>query len=298
MRVLLTTDTIGGVWTFTDELSHQLLQRGHAVALVSFGRKASSWQRESMNRLEKEYAARFSFTSSLAPLEWMEQNHRAYDDGASVLLDTARDFRADLLHCNQYCFGALPIDLPKLITAHSDVLSWATACRPQGLEYSDWLVQYCELVQRGLDSADVVVAPTRWMINALRDGFDFSCEAKTIYNGRTLSTNDGPLKRLLRAVSAGRLWDEAKGLKTLLEIDSPMPIVVAGEETFVDGEQRNLHKIKALGSLSEPEVLKVFCTSSIYIATSIYEPFGLAPLEAAGCGCAIVARELPSLREV
>jgi glycosyltransferase involved in cell wall biosynthesis len=42
----------------------------------------------------------------------------------------------------------------------------------------------------------------------------------------------------------------------------------------------------------------LFCTSSIYIASSIYEPFGLAPLEAAACGCAIVARDLPSLREI
>ena len=36
----------------------------------------------------------------------------------------------------------------------------------------------------------------------------------------------------------------------------------------------------------------------MYLCTSLYEPFGLAPLEAALCGCAVVARDLPSLREV
>ena len=36
----------------------------------------------------------------------------------------------------------------------------------------------------------------------------------------------------------------------------------------------------------------------MYLCTSRYEPFGLAPLEAAMCGCAIVARDLASLREV
>jgi glycosyltransferase involved in cell wall biosynthesis len=30
----------------------------------------------------------------------------------------------------------------------------------------------------------------------------------------------------------------------------------------------------------------------------VYEPFGLAPLEAALCGCAVVANDIPSLREV
>ena len=36
----------------------------------------------------------------------------------------------------------------------------------------------------------------------------------------------------------------------------------------------------------------------IYVATSKYEPFGLSPLEAAFSGCALVANEIPSLREI
>ena len=41
-----------------------------------------------------------------------------------------------------------------------------------------------------------------------------------------------------------------------------------------------------------------FASPPCTFATSVYEPFGLAPLEAALCGCAVVARDLPSLREV
>jgi glycosyltransferase involved in cell wall biosynthesis len=44
--------------------------------------------------------------------------------------------------------------------------------------------------------------------------------------------------------------------------------------------------------------LTLLARSSIYIATSIYEPFGMAPLEAALCGCAVVANDIASLREV
>jgi glycosyltransferase involved in cell wall biosynthesis len=50
--------------------------------------------------------------------------------------------------------------------------------------------------------------------------------------------------------------------------------------------------------LTEEELLTLFGESSAYIVTSLYEPFGLAPLEAALCGCAIIARDLPSMREV
>jgi glycosyltransferase involved in cell wall biosynthesis len=45
-------------------------------------------------------------------------------------------------------------------------------------------------------------------------------------------------------------------------------------------------------------LLQLFRQSAIYLCTSQYEPFGLAALEAALCGCAVVASDIPSLREV
>ena len=56
--------------------------------------------------------------------------------------------------------------------------------------------------------------------------------------------------------------------------------------------------IRVLGALAGDELLTLFRESAIYICTSRYEPFGLAPLEAAQCGCAVLANDIPSLREV
>jgi glycogen synthase len=53
-----------------------------------------------------------------------------------------------------------------------------------------------------------------------------------------------------------------------------------------------------LGTLGSEELLALFRESAIYICTSRYEPFGLAPLEAALCGCAVLAYDILSLREV
>jgi glycosyltransferase involved in cell wall biosynthesis len=75
-----------------------------------------------------------------------------------------------------------------------------------------------------------------------------------------------------------------------------MPIVVAGETSF-EGESAEM-PLAFQGVLDEEGVFALFRASSVYIAASIYEPFGLAPLEAALCGCAIVARDLPTFREV
>ncbi len=289
MRVLLTTDTIGGVWTFTRELTESLLRRGHAVALVSLGRMPSASQQAWCDRVSVEYGALFACTPLDLPLEWMQGNEAAYSAAEPELLRIAGAFGAELLHANQYCFGALPVDLPKVITAHSDVLSWAEACRPQGLQDSVWLRTCSRLVQAGLNEADAITAPTQWMAEALRRGFSVSGNVRVIANGRYVAEATESPVRKLQAISAGRAWDEAKGLSVLIGIEAEMPILIAGEVTLGSA---------ADGLLAEGELLALFRQSSVYVASSIYEPFGLAPLEAALCGCAVVANDIASLREV
>lgn len=298
MRILLTTDTIGGVWTFTKELTGELLRRGHAVALVSFGRQPSAEQQAWCASLHLAHGDNFQFTASNAPLEWMEKNDFVFEQGAGVLFHVARQFRPDLLHSNQFCFGAMRLDIPKLITAHSDVLSWAQACRPCGLEESRWLKQYRCLVTNGLQGSDAVVAPTRWMATALMQHYKTLPTCYVVLNGRTLTAPQSHL-RTVQAVTVGRLWDEGKNVGMLRAVNSPVPIYVAGERqqgTSVAPKQMG-HAI-LLGSLPESSLFSLFARSSIYIATSTYEPFGLAPLEAALCGCAVLANDIPSLREV
>jgi glycosyltransferase involved in cell wall biosynthesis len=48
----------------------------------------------------------------------------------------------------------------------------------------------------------------------------------------------------------------------------------------------------------ELRIARTLARAGIYAATSQYEPFGLAPVEAAFSRCAIVASDIPSLREL
>ena len=50
--------------------------------------------------------------------------------------------------------------------------------------------------------------------------------------------------------------------------------------------------------LFRSQLRQLYSRASIYAATSRYEPFGLAPLEAALSRCAIVANDIPTLHEV
>ena len=61
MRVLMTTDTVGGVWTFTQELSLGLLNKGCAVALVSLGRKPAPAQAAWAQQQVVRWGSRFRY---------------------------------------------------------------------------------------------------------------------------------------------------------------------------------------------------------------------------------------------
>jgi glycogen(starch) synthase len=299
MRILMTTDTVGGVWTFTEELATALIQHGCAICLVSIGRPASAAQQSWCDRMQSSRQDWFRYEHVDAPLEWMQSNEGAYKDAAPRLLAFIEDFNAELLHTNQFCFGALPVDIPKILTAHSDVFSWAQACRGGALPTSAWLTRYSALVRRGLRKADAVTAPTRWMATSLANTFTLAQTPAVIPNGRTLSPTTELRNRKAQAVTAGRLWDEAKNISLLASVQSPMPIVVAGESEHDSAAMAaTLDKAIMLGTLGSEELLALFRESAIYICTSRYEPFGLAPLEAALCGCAVLAYDIPSLREI
>ena len=74
----------------------------------------------------------------------------------------------------------------------------------------------------------------------------------------------------------------------------PWPVMVAGEA----GDKERRAGLVHLGLLPESEVLQRMAEAEIYAAPSRYEPFGLAVLEAASAGAALVLSDLPSLREL
>lgn len=306
MRLLITTDPIGGVWTFTAELTASLLSRGHAVSLVSLGGPLFADQQTSVQRQQTTHGDRFQFIASAAPLEWMQGNEQAFEQGEAVVHTAAAEFEPDILLSNQFCFGATTLPIPRVVAAHSDVLSWARAANPAALAATPWLNRYTALVQRGLLQANAVTAPTQSVAKGIKNSFFLPTNAIVIPNGRTLhptgkdaGTTAAPVvERRLQAIVAGRLWDQAKGVGVLGELTLPLPVLLAGQTSHDGQTVPPLPGVDLLGQLSPADLQARYRESAIYLCTSVYEPFGLAPLEAALNGCALVCRDLPSLREV
>ncbi len=104
-----------------------------------------------------------------------------------------------------------------------------------------------------------------------------------------------------RAVfSAGRLWDEGKGARVLDEAATHLtcPVELAGPPNGPNGTRVALRHARALGPLGEDAMAERFAARPVYAAPALYEPFGLAVVEAAQAGCALVLSDIPTFREL
>ena len=299
MHVLMTADTVGGVWTYTRELVTQLSRRGVKITLVSFGEIPSAIQAEWIDALPE-----VSYHPTAFRLEWMQDAQSDLEESARFLESLIDENKPDLLHLNQFYYGALKPDLPCIVVAHSDVVSWWISVHGAKPPDSEWIRQYQENVTRGLAGADLVVAPTQWMLDQVCSCYGESQRKAVIYNGRNPNLFVPHLSKEDYVLSVGRLWDAGKQVTLLLRDDLPLTTVLVGSERSPEGvvahaqSMGRLPKLEMKGPQSEPQLRQLFARASIYAATSRYEPFGLAPLEAALSRCAIVANDIPSLREV
>lgn len=299
MRILITADTVGGVWTYTRELVTALVHRGTEVTLVSFGGLPTEQQKEWMAALPK-----LNYRPSAFKLEWMQDSGADLDASVEYLQTVIHESRPDILHFNQFSYGALECDLPRIVVAHSDVMSWTMEVQGQEPPDSPWMRGYRSVVKRGLEAATEVVAPSHWMLRQISRYYTKRPIGKVIYNGRTPELFNPHLSKEDLIVTVGRLWDQGKNAALLWQRDMPAPVCVVGSDQHPEshgrafGQGKVSDPVRFVGQQDECHLSRLLANAAIYAATSCYEPFGLAPVEAAFSRCAIVASDIPSFREL
>lgn len=298
MHVLMTSDTVGGVWTYTQELATGLVRLGHRVTLVSFGKLPLPHQTEWMRTLPG-----LDYCPTEYALEWMEVTERDIEESARYLKMLAEEVQPDILHLSQYCYGDLETDKPKIVVAHSDVVSWWVAVHDREPTDTPWMRRYRERVTRGLQGADMVVAPSRWMLDRIPQYYIQPKNILVIHNGRTPELFDPECPKEDFTLSVGRIWDAAKHASLLLKKEMPGKIRIVGWEQEPGREAKenllgNRANVELLGPKSQDELRSLYARASIYAATSRYEPFGLALLEAALSRCVLVMNDNPAFHEL
>jgi glycosyltransferase involved in cell wall biosynthesis len=289
--LLMTADPLGGALTHAVDLAAELANRGVRVTLATLGGRLSRSQERAAREVK-----RLTLEQSTFRLEWMDD---AWDDvrrSGEWLLAIERRTCPDIVQLSSYAHGALPFVAPRIIVAHSCALSWweAVTGTPPPPAYDGYRLA----VRTGLDGADAVVTPTGTMLRALVEHYGHPARPRII-PGAAPPRLFRPSAKEASIATVGRLWDPAKNIAALGDVAPALswPIYAAGSNIDLDGKPRRLCGVHPLGELSRLEVASLLSRAAIFALPARYECFGLAVLEAALAGCALVLGDIPELRE-
>ena len=236
------------------------------------------------------------------------EGEQHFEEASEYLCALVKEIKPDLLHLNHLCYGALPVRVPRVVVAHGDLVTWWKAVHGHEPKPSRWLRWYREAITRGLSKASAVVTPTAWMMDTIRTCYARPRRDAVIYNGRNPIFFNPYVSKDDSVLAVGRLWDAGRQVSLLTQHMHPLPVCIVGSDTPVPAPKipiradvklsTDIACVALKGPQTEAQLRTLYSRAAIYAATSRYEPFGMAALEAALSRCAIIANDIASFREI
>jgi glycosyltransferase involved in cell wall biosynthesis len=314
---LVTADALSGAWTYTRELVTGLVTRGVRVTLVSFGEIPLPEQTTWMDHLHG-----LDYRPTAFRLEWMQEAEQDLPESSAFLSALVKELRPDLLHLNQFCYGNLPVDIPRVVMAHGDMITRSHAVKDRPAQEGSPkdrissardrtarlpLKWYRDTILRGIAGADAVVAPSTWMLDRIRACYASPQRGEVIYPGRNPIFFNPYVSKDDCVLAVGRLVDASKQVFLLTQHTHSVPVCIVGAEQTVPVNRIPIRadvkltteqtSVAIRGPQTEAQLRALYSRASIYAATARYEPLGMPALEAAFSRCAIIANDIPSFRE-
>jgi len=293
VKIMMTVDAVGGVWQYSTDLARGLSELGVETVLAVAGPSPSDAQAKAASAIDG-----VTLVDTGLPLDWLADDSVSIRNAGRALAKLARAHGAEVVHLNTPALAAgVHFDMPVVAAAHSCVATWWAAVKREPL--SPQFKWRADLHARGLAAADVVVAPSDAFATATEEAYRLKRRPITVHNGRAPLT----LPELAQdsfAFTAGRFWDKGKNAVTLDRAAAKLrfPLYAAGPTRGPNGDSIELRHLHALGSLNEKEMGRWLASRPVFASAAVYEPFGLAVLEAAAAGCALVLSDIPTFREL
>nr|WP_294170842.1 glycosyltransferase family 4 protein [uncultured Sphingomonas sp.] len=293
LRLFLTTDAVGGVWTYSLELAAALaVSHDVAVILATLGPSPRSEQRERAAAIPG-----LQLVDTGLPLDWTADSRTELRDAAAALAALAGRAEADVVQLHAPALACADYPAPVVSVMHSCVATWWTAVRGTDLPLD--LAWRTELAREGMAGSDLLVAPSRAFARAVQHSYRLTQPPVAVHNGRSPLPRD-PVQQANHAFTAGRLWDDGKNVAAFDRAAAlaGTPFRAAGPARGPNGAGIELRHAQAAGLLPEDRLAAELGARPIFVSTALYEPFGLSVLEAAQAGCALVLSDIPTFREL
>jgi glycosyltransferase involved in cell wall biosynthesis len=295
MRLLMTADAAGGVWTYALENARALYARGIATSLAVLGAppaKAALEEARSISGLQIELTG--------LPLDWTANSASEVTGAGDEIAHLAEKIGADLVQLNAPAFAATAsFGMPVIGALHSCVATWWEAVHGNVTLPPD-LAWRAKLTRAGLSRVDAVIAPSQTLARQAQRLYGLAAMPLAIHNGRSRVDAPSALARDIAVLTAGRLWDEAKNIALLDRVAANLPFTIcaAGPLRGPNGAGIELRDLDCLGPVDAMPLQRLLRRTSVFVSPALYEPFGLAVLEAAQAGCALVLSGIPTFREL
>jgi glycosyltransferase involved in cell wall biosynthesis len=232
---------------------------------------------------------------------------------ARAVVELVHDEHYDLIHAHDwmtYPAGlALREELDRPLVCHVHACEYdRSGARPDP--------RIVAVEERALRASDRVVCVSHYTAGVLSARFDFDeSKVRVVHNGVEIETTEdrpGPRRTIPEPIVLflGRLTGQKAPLAFLdvaalvLREESTVKFVLAGhgdlsraviERAAELGIARSVH---FTGFLEGPEVVRAYAMADVYVMPSVSEPFGLAPLEAASHGAAVILSRQSGVAEV
>ncbi|WP_300973857.1 glycosyltransferase family 4 protein [Sphingomonas sp. LHG3406-1] len=294
-RLLLSTDAVGGVWTYSIDLARSLAAAEDMVVLLAvLGPSPSSDQ-----LTEAAAVPGLQIIDTGLPLDWTAASERDVREAGHVLAHLAEMGQADLVQLHTPALASVCYPVPAISVVHSCVATWWEAVHG-GEALPDDLAWRSNLVREGLGRSDVSVAPSESFARAVQKAYRLPEPPLTVANGRLANVGHTARQPFDVALTAGRLWDAGKNVAAFDRAAalSGIPFLAAGPSEGPDGSRLCLSHARAVGNLPAADLGELLLKRPLFVSVALYEPFGLAVLEAAQAGCALVLADCPVFHEL
>lgn len=292
---MLSTDAVGGVWTYSLDLARALATAEDMVVLLAVLGPAPSAEQLT----EAAAIPGLQLIETGLPLDWTADSERDVREAAAALAGLAEQAGAELVQLHTPALAPASYPAPIISVVHSCVGTWWSAVHGAGELPSD-LRWRAALVREGLERSNAVVAPSASFAAAVQRTYGLSRMPMTVENGRASHPMQETRAAADFVLTAGRLWDAGKNVATFDRAAalSRLPFRAAGPLAGPDGSQARLSHAQPLGHLPSADLSAMLAEKPLFVSVALYEPFGLAVLEAAQAGCALVLADRPVFREL
>ncbi|WP_294394963.1 glycosyltransferase family 4 protein [uncultured Sphingomonas sp.] len=293
LRLLMTVDTVGGVWQYATDLARALAPLGVETVLAVLGPAPNMAQRNAAKAI-----AGVRLVETGLPLDWLADDREQVLLAGRRIAELACHLNVDLVQLNQPAIAAeARFPVPVVAVSHSCLATWWAAVESGPLPQDfDWRVA---LHAEGLRKAGKVVTPSAAFAAATQAAYALVVAPTAVHNGRAPLTCP-PTAMHDFAFTAGRLWDRGKNIATLDRAAARLglPVKAAGSLAGPNGDRVTTEHLIPVGHVDEEDLAGCLAARPVFVSAALYEPFGLAVLEAAGAGCPLVLSDIPTFREL